>query len=206
MDVPALIRQALVSLRTNQAGLARKLERGEPTVSRWISGSGKPDYESCLRLAQITGKAPREVLETVGLDPTLLPVGDSDSLTPIQRDVLTRALRIQAAVDAAEGVPDGFVETYLRTVLDNTESEITAAIELVRQHRQVVPQAPLAAVAPTTRRQRVTKRRDTFGRPNDEEVLQDNTIVVAHKKTYPSWQYKSQSVETMAAEFGRVLV
>src|SRR6266536_932587 len=180
MDIDSLIAQALILVKGNQAELARRLGRTETTVSRWVTKRNGIDYESCLRLAKITGLPARVVLEAAGLDPSLLPLADSEALTPIQRDVLTRAIRIQAAVDAAEGVPDGFVETYLRTVLDNTESEITAAIELVRQHRQVVPQALPAVVAPTTRRQRVTKPADEFGRDKTDEVLQDNTVVVAH--------------------------
>src|SRR6266536_760328 len=167
MDIDSLIAQALILVKGNQAELARRLGRTETTVSRWVTKRNGIDYESCLRLAKITGLPARVVLEAAGLDPSLLPLADSEALTPIQRDVLTRAIRIQAAVDAAEGVPDGFVETYLRTVLDNTESEITAAIELVRQQKQLAT-TPTPSPVADTRRRRVTKPPEEFGRDNSD--------------------------------------
>lgn len=197
MDVPTLIREALATLRVNQAELACRLERGEGSLSRWLSGLAKPDYESCLRLAKITSMSPRVVLEIVGLDPTLLPVADVEALTPIQRDVLTRAGRIQAAVDAADGVPDEFVEVYLRKVLDNTEGEITAALDLVHRQRQTAPPPTSRSVPPSNRRRRVTKAPAQLGKPNDEEK---NQVVV--RKNYPSWKYRPKSVAHQIAEYG----
>lgn len=76
MDVPALINEAMDALKVDQADLSRKLGVGQPTVSKWKSGQVKPDYESCLRLAQITGKPAADVLRAAGRDPSLLPPGD----------------------------------------------------------------------------------------------------------------------------------
>lgn len=144
MDVPALIAHALSAVHGNQAELARRLGRSETTVSRWVAGRNGIDYESCLRLAKITGLPARNVVEIAGLDPNLLPPGEGmDSpgraLTPLQADIQQRTVRIQAAVDATEGLPDDFVEVYLRKVLDNTEDEITAMIRMVHQVRESQP-------------------------------------------------------------------
>ncbi len=97
MDVPQLILESLRILDIDQAGLAKRLGRGQPTVSRWLSGDAKPDYESCLRLAQITGMPATTVLETVGLDPSLIPASpgaraEVDTKRQALRDQLDRWL------------------------------------------------------------------------------------------------------------------
>jgi transcriptional regulator with XRE-family HTH domain len=79
MDIPALIPEAMAILKVDQAALARRLGVGQPTVSRWLSGAAKPDYESCLRLAQITGLPAADVLRAAGRDPSLLPRGDPEA-------------------------------------------------------------------------------------------------------------------------------
>lgn len=68
-----LLDQALEAVGRNQAELARRVNRAETTVSRWLAGFVKPDYESCLRLARITGKSSKLWLEAAGLDPRLIP-------------------------------------------------------------------------------------------------------------------------------------
>jgi transcriptional regulator with XRE-family HTH domain len=68
-----LLDAALNAVGGNQAELARRVNRSETTVSRWRSGSVKPDYESCLRLARIVGGSPQVWLEAAGLDPELMP-------------------------------------------------------------------------------------------------------------------------------------
>jgi transcriptional regulator with XRE-family HTH domain len=72
MDIPELIRSVLRDLDIDQAELSRRLGVGQPTVSKWLRGSGKPDYESCLRLAKITGRPARMWLEAAELDPELV--------------------------------------------------------------------------------------------------------------------------------------
>jgi transcriptional regulator with XRE-family HTH domain len=144
MNVPSLIQEALDTLKITQAGLARQLGRGQPTVSRWLSGESNPDYESCLLLAQITGQPASEVLAAAGLNASLLPAAELAHLNPIQRDLLARAGRVQALADATDGVPDGFLEAYVRAVLDRAEEEITSTLELLRKVRQS-PINPLPA-------------------------------------------------------------
>lgn len=87
MDVPVLIREALKVLNVDQAELARRLEVSQSAVSKWISGQGKPDYESCLRLALLTGWAPADVLKSAGRDPSLLP-GDPTEKNTVRAEVL----------------------------------------------------------------------------------------------------------------------
>lgn len=86
MDVPALILEAMTALKTDQADLSRRLGVGQPTVSKWKSGQVKPDYESCLRLAQITGKPAGEVLRAAGRDPSLLP--DPEASTEARAELM----------------------------------------------------------------------------------------------------------------------
>lgn len=162
MDVPALIREAMETLGISQAGLARQLRRAQPTVSRWLLGQVQPDYESCLRLSMITGKPAGDVLRAAGLDPTLLPTSTTDTMSPIQRDVHARMARVQAACDAADGLPDDFVPTYLRAILDNTEEDIMATIRLVMSLRAAQRQDGHAA---------------PFGRPNGSYLQEPETAV-----------------------------
>ena len=89
MDVPSLIRETLHDLEIDQAELARRLGVGQPTVSKWIKGSGAPDYESCLRLALVSGRPATQVLDIVGLDPSLLRVAGDQSGIP-QPAILSR--------------------------------------------------------------------------------------------------------------------
>lgn len=132
MDVPALIAHALAAVGGNQAELARRLGRSETTVSRWVTGRNGIDYESCLRLAKITRLPPRSVVEAAGLDADLLPPAEPEAgLTPSLRDLFVRMARINAAVDAADGLPDDFVPVYLAKILDNTEDEVLSTINMV---------------------------------------------------------------------------
>lgn len=80
MDARELVLEALRTLDIDQAALAKRLKRSQATVSRWVSGTATPDYESCLRLAKITGKPARSVVEAAGLDPLLVPEEARDEI------------------------------------------------------------------------------------------------------------------------------
>lgn len=102
MEVPAVILDALATLKVDQAELSRRLGVGQPTVSRWLSGVAKPDYESCLRLAQITGKPAADVLRAAGRDPSLLPVGDPNSGSATRAE----AIRLKQVIDEIRRLAD----------------------------------------------------------------------------------------------------
>lgn len=120
----------------SQAELARRMGVTDASTSRWASGKSTLDYENCLRLARITGLSPRQILTEIGLDPDLLPLPEPPAdLTPVQRDLFERGARVQAAVDAADGLPDDFVPVYLGKILDNTEEEVLSTIKMVMNIR-----------------------------------------------------------------------
>lgn len=78
MNVSELIREALATLQIDQAELARRLGVTQSAVSKWLSGFGNPDFESCLRLAKFTGRPAAQFLRAAGHDPSLLPLGDPE--------------------------------------------------------------------------------------------------------------------------------
>lgn len=81
MDVGGVLDQALAAFGGNQTQLAAALGVKGPTVSRWYSGKSGIDYESCLRLAKVTGLPAATVLSAAGKDPSLLPVADPNAPT-----------------------------------------------------------------------------------------------------------------------------
>lgn len=136
MNIREVLDAALETTHGNQAELGRRLRRSGPAITRWLDGSNKPDLESCLRLAAITGMPHEEVLLAAGFDPSILPGSEGKNLTPIEQDVLRRVRRLQAALDATEGIPDKFVEAVLMPMLDGTEESMLATIESVRLMRR----------------------------------------------------------------------
>jgi transcriptional regulator with XRE-family HTH domain len=72
MNIRELVLEALHTLETDQAGLAKRLGRSQATVSRWLSGDSTPDYESCLRLARIIGVPAHQVLQAAAYDTSLV--------------------------------------------------------------------------------------------------------------------------------------
>lgn len=152
MDVPTLIARALRAADGNQAELARRLGVSESTVSRWIAGKSGLDYESCLRLARITGLSAWEVAEIAGLDPQLLPPGSGVPQrppTPLEDDVRRRTARIQAMLEATEGLPEPYVETYIRTILDHAETQIVDWLKMLRNLREMQSQQRAEDRAPS---------------------------------------------------------
>lgn len=141
MNIREVVDAALATTHGNQAELARRLQRSGPAITRWLDGTNKPDLESCLRLAAIIGKPPEEVARAAGFDPALLHLSSVANLplTPIEQDVLRRVRRIQAAIDATEGIPDQFVEAVLMPMLKGTEDNMLATIEAVKLMRQREP-------------------------------------------------------------------
>lgn len=137
MDVPALIAHALSAVNGNQAELARQLGRSETTVSRWVAGRNGIDYESALRIARITRIPAETVIAAAGLDPSLLPSSSPPDLSPMERDLLARIKRVEALVDASDGLPDDFVGVYVAKQLDKTEDEIRDTIKMVMRVRAV---------------------------------------------------------------------
>lgn len=135
MDVPALIQQAQAVLNVNQAGLAKRLRRGQSTVSRWESGDAVPDYESCLRLAMITAIPAVDVLRAAGHDPNLLPTAEQANLSPVQRDLLARFAGMLAIVDAVEGIPEVYVPTIVAKHLSRAEEDVQDQVKMVRGYR-----------------------------------------------------------------------
>lgn len=185
MDFPALLAQALAAVKGNQAELARRLGRSETTISRWANSRSGIDYESCLRLARITGIPAKTVLTAAGLDPNLLIDGD---LTAMQRDVMARMARIQDAIEATAGIPDDFVDVYLRTQLDNTEAEIMATLELLRQQRKEADKpAQVVEPVPPTRpgRRRVTKPPEEFGRAKMDQQIASHPRIPQWRRELP---------------------
>lgn len=151
MEAREVLEMALGMVDGNQAELARRLERSETTVSRWVTGRNGIDYESALRLSRITRLPAAKVLDAVGLDPTLLPVIESSDMNPIERDVVERTARVRALAEATDGFPEGFVETYIRKVLDRTEDELTSIIRMLKVARNSVVTTPAEGVV--TRRE-----------------------------------------------------
>jgi transcriptional regulator with XRE-family HTH domain len=96
MDVRELVLEALHTLETDQAGLAKRLGRSQATVSRWVSGDTTPDYESCLRLARIIGVPARRVLQAAGLDTTLVPDDTPDAQPRLDPRLVTFLAEIEA--------------------------------------------------------------------------------------------------------------
>jgi transcriptional regulator with XRE-family HTH domain len=155
MDSRELILEALRILDIDQAGLAKRLRRGQPTVSRWLSGDAKPDYESCLRLAQITGMPAAVVLETVGLDPQLIPTNPG---TPT-REVDARRQVVRNQLDewlnAVGPENESYFWDYLKTHGDT-------GVDLIKLVRTAVSESGDAAVnaAVSGRGKRGRKPRD----------------------------------------------
>jgi transcriptional regulator with XRE-family HTH domain len=81
MEVGAILERALHACNGSQAELARALRVSDSTVSRWFSAKRGIDYESCLRLAQMTGLPAADVVRAAGKDPSLLPEGNPESPT-----------------------------------------------------------------------------------------------------------------------------
>jgi len=74
MDRGAVLNRALAAFDGNQTRLAKALGVKGPTVNRWFLGKSGIDFESCLRLAQVTGISAADVLAAAGHDPSLLPM------------------------------------------------------------------------------------------------------------------------------------
>lgn len=80
MTIASVVDDA-VALVGSQAELARQMGVAQSAVSRWSAGRSAPEYESCLRLAQLTGKPAAAVLRAAGHDPSLLPAGNPEAAT-----------------------------------------------------------------------------------------------------------------------------
>lgn len=155
MDSRELIQEALRILDIDQAGLAKRLRRGQPTVSRWLSGDAKPDYESCLRLAQITGMSAALVLETVGLDPQLIPA--NPGLASAEVDARRQSIRSQLDewMNAVGPENESYFWEYLKAHGDS-------GVDLIKLVRTAVSESGDAAVnaAVSGRGKRGRKPRD----------------------------------------------
>lgn len=120
MDSREVLDQALSLVDGNQAELARRVQRSETTVSRWVTGRNGVDFESALRLARLTELPARQVVQAFGLDPDLLPIGDTDGPTDEAATYARRfetalrniprafwAIVIDASIRMAQAMPDG---------------------------------------------------------------------------------------------------
>ena len=105
MNARELVLEALNTLDIDQAALAKRLKRSQATVSRWLSGDITPDYESCLRLAHITGTPARVWLAAAGLDPLLVPDDSGQPRPALDPRLAAFLAEIEASwqtMDAAE--------------------------------------------------------------------------------------------------------
>lgn len=79
----------------NVAAVARDVRLSQAAVGRWYSGLTKPDYESCLRLARVSGQPAAAVLRAAGHDPELLPVSADEDLPRVPLSVHQRSFEEQ---------------------------------------------------------------------------------------------------------------
>jgi len=80
MNVAEIVEEARAA-SGNQLELSRRMGVTQSAISRWAAGQTVPAFDSCLRLAQITGRPAADVLRAAGHDPSLLPRGDPEAPT-----------------------------------------------------------------------------------------------------------------------------
>lgn len=98
----AILEEAVQACGGNQAELARLLERSPSVVGNWRMGRFKPDYESCLALAEITHRSPDEVLRAAGHDPRRLAVVRASGAEPPKSNADPDAVAIVAVWPSLE--------------------------------------------------------------------------------------------------------
>jgi transcriptional regulator with XRE-family HTH domain len=104
LDIRDVVDRARVAVGGSQAELARRLGVAGSAVSTWYSGKGLPSYESCLRLARITGVPARSVLVAAHHDPTLLPDAPEEA-TLEEQEILDR-LQVREWQRKLQTIPD----------------------------------------------------------------------------------------------------
>ncbi len=103
----AVLDAALLESDGNQADLARALEVAQSSISRWRTRKSRPEVESALILARLTGLPRTDVLQAFGHDPMRLGLLDAQEPAPDSRNQLRelgRMLRQFAdQIDAMSG-------------------------------------------------------------------------------------------------------
>lgn len=105
-----------------------------------------PSPQSCEKIATALSYDVDYILELAG---HRKPRPDQPPMSALKRDIQARTARMMEMVEAVEGVPDAYVETYLRKVFDGFEAGLADAIDLVLKFRQR-HQAGADGTSPTT--------------------------------------------------------
>jgi transcriptional regulator with XRE-family HTH domain len=95
----AVLDAALQEFDGSQAELARSLEVAQSSISRWRARKSRPEVESALIIARLTGLPRSSVLEAFGHDPLKLGLLDAQGTAPdngSQLRELGRMLRPQS--------------------------------------------------------------------------------------------------------------
>lgn len=175
MDARDLVLDALQTLEIDQAALAKRLGRSQATVSRWISGATAPDYESCLRLAKIIGRPPREVLRAAGLDPLLVPDEGAPAEVDIRRQV--RRDQLDSWMDAVGPENEQAFWDYL-----NAHGE-TGVILIHRTRTAINAEGEGAAnAAVNARTDRARARRKSSGPPLNDRQHAPRGLPAGHRR------------------------
>jgi transcriptional regulator with XRE-family HTH domain len=159
-----ILAEALARSDGNMSTLGRATGYSASSVGRWFSGHNKPDLAAALRLAEITGRSAREVVEAAGHDPNLLRVV-RESDVPQRPPLLMRLRSFEAELQRWMSVmgprvgPEEAERLFWDRRIENARRETSDAEALLGAANSGIPSADNS-------RDKTPRRKLSGGGPN----------------------------------------